>query len=120
MTWKKIFCGALAASMIFSASVFAAPADSANAKLAKIETDTYGNEQSGALLDRISRLEKHFNGQNMSGNMNARIEAIYNALYDNDSEPGILAKLNTLEWNINHEVQSGGIDARLTALENTI
>ena len=120
MSWKKIFCGALAATMIFSASVFAAPEDSANAKLAKIETDTYGIEQSGAILDRISRLEKNYNGQNMNGNMNARIDAIYNALYENASEPGILAKINALEWNVNHEVQSGGVDTRLTTLENMI
>ena len=120
MGWKKIFCGALAASMIFSASVFAASEDSANAKLAKIEIDTYGTEQSGALLDRISRLEKSYNGQNMTGNMNARIDAIYDVLYENNSEPGILAKINALEWNVCHEVQSGGIDKRLAALENSI
>ena len=120
MGWKKIFCGALAASMIFSASVFAASEDSANAKLAKIEIDTYGTEQSGALLDRISRLEKSYNGQNMTGNMNARIDAIYDVLYENNSEPGILAKINALEWNVSHEVQSGGIDKRLAAIENSI
>ena len=120
MSWKKIFCGALAASMIFSASVFAAPEDSANAKLAKIETDTYGMEQSGPLLDRISRLEKNYSGQNMNGNMNARIDAIYSALYENENEPGILAKINALEWNVNHEVQSGGVDVRLASLESMI
>ena len=120
MNWKKIFCGAVAASMIFSASVFAAPEDSANAKLAKIEIDTYGIEQSGALLDRISRLEKSYSGQNMNGNMNARIDAIYNTLYENHSEPGILAKINALEWNISREVQSGGVDKRLMSLESTI
>ncbi|MBR0261665.1 MAG: hypothetical protein IJQ85_07710 [Selenomonadaceae bacterium] len=120
MSWKKIFCGALAASMIFSASVLAAPEDSANAKLAKIETDTYGTEQSGALLDRISRLEKSYSGQNMTGNMNARIDAIYNVLYENETNPGILAKVNALEWNIDHEVQKGGIDRRLEVLENKI
>ena len=120
MSLKKIFCGAVAASMIFSASVFAAPADSANAKLVKIETDTYGTEQSGALLDRISRLEKSYNGQNLSGNMNARIDAIYDVLYKNETSSGILAKINALEWNVDHEVQKGGLDSRLTVLENKI
>lgn len=120
MSWKKILCGALAASMIFSASLLCAAQESANAKLARIEIDTYGTEQSGALLDRISRLEKSYSGQNMNGNMNARIEAIYDTLYDNSAEPGVLAKVNVLEWNINHEVAGGGIDLRLTALENHI
>lgn len=122
MNWKKMFCGALAASMIFSASIFcnAASDESASDKLARIETDTYGTEQSGAILDRISRLEKSYNGQNTTGNMNARIDAIYDTVYENDTEPGVLAKINALEWNINHEVASGGVEKRLAALENTI
>ena len=75
MSWKKILGGVLAASMIFSASTFCSAAEeSANAKLVRIEIDTYGAEQSGALLDRIATLEKSYSGQNMSGNMNARIE----------------------------------------------
>lgn len=107
--------------MIFSASTFCFAADdSANAKLAKIEIDTYGAEQSGAILDRISQLEKSYSGRNMTGNMNARIEAIYDTLYDNSAEPGILAKVNVLEWNLNHKVALGGIDTRLVALENQI
>ena len=70
MSWKKFFCGAVAASMIFSASTFCLAADnSANAKLAKIEIDTYGAEQTGAILDRISQLEKSYSGRNMTGNL---------------------------------------------------
>lgn len=119
MSLKKFFCGALTAAMIFSAPLFcsAAADESASAKIAQIECDTYGIEQSGALLDRISRLEKDYSGQNMAGNMNARIDAIYNELYNNSTAPGILAKLNALEWNANHEVGGGGVDSRLDALE---
>ena len=122
MNWKKIFCGAATASIIFSASIFCpvSAEESANAKLTRIETDTYGAEQSGAILDRISRLEKSYSGQNMNGNMNARIEAIYDILYDNSADVGILAKINLLEWNVNHQVASGGIETRLAALENQI
>ena len=121
MSWKKFLSGVLAASIIFSASTFCSAAEeSANAKLVRIEIDTYGAEQSGALLDRISALEKSYSGRNMSGNMNARIEAIYDILYDNSAEPAILAKINALEWNVNHEVAGGGIDIRLAALENQI
>lgn len=109
------------AAMIFSSSIFCSAAtESANAKLARIEIDTYGSEQRGALLDRISVLEKSYSGRNMAGNMNARIEAIYDILYDNSGGPGILAKINSLEWNVNHEVASGGVDSRLAALENQI
>ena len=122
MCLKKILCGVLAAAMIFSASTLctAAADDSANAKLARIETDTYGIEQSGAILDRISRLEKSYSGQNTQGNMNARIDAIYKILYDNSAGPCVLAKINALEWNINHEVRSDGVEKRLAALETAI
>lgn len=119
MSWKK-FLAVLVALMAVTFSASAASDESANAKLIKIETDTYGIEQNGALLDRISRLEKDFSGRNMSGNMNARIEAIYDILYDNDAGPSILAKINALEWNTNHEIAGGGINARLSALESQI
>lgn len=120
MRVKKIFC-ALATVMILLASTICSAADeSANAKLAKIEIDTYGMEQSGALLDRISRLEKDFSGRNMTGNMNARLEAIIDILYNNETGPGILAKINALEWNAGHEVKSGGINERISALEREI
>ena len=121
MNLKKIVCSTVAATMIFSVPFAAdAAADSANERLAQIEIDTYGGEQSGAILDRLNRLEDAFSGNNMRGNMNARIEAIYDIIYDNGAEPGILAKINALEWNVNHEVSSDGIDKRLTNLENSI
>ncbi len=119
MSWKKILA-LLVVLMAVTLSAEAAVDQSANAKLARIEIDTYGFEQSGALLDRISRLEKDFSGQNMAGNMNARIEAIYDTLYDNAAGPGLLAKINALEWNVNHQVEGGGIDSRITTLETTI
>lgn len=121
MSRIKIFYGVIAAAMIFFTSLCsAATDDSANAKLARIEIDTYGAEQPGALLDRISRLEKSYSGRNMTGNMNSRIDAIYNTLYDNSAGPCVLAKVNALEWNISHEVRSDGIDKRLEILEMSI
>lgn len=121
MSWKKFLSGTTVAFIIFSASTFCSAAEeSANAKLARMEIDTYGSEQSGAILDRISALEQSFSGRNMIGNMNARIEAIYDILYENGAGASLLAKINALEWNVNHEVASGGIDIRLFALENQI
>ena len=115
---RKIFLATLMILIFFAQIVFAE--ESANEKLLQIERDTYGNEQIGAILDRLNKLEKDFTGRNMQGNMNARIDAIYNILYNDTGEPSIIAKVNALEWNINHEVQVGGIDKRLSALENTI
>lgn len=115
---RKIFLATLVILMLSAQVIFAE--ESATAKLLQIETDTYGGEKIGSILDRLNKLEKDFTGRNMQGNMNARIDAIYNILYNDTGEPSIIAKVNALEWNINHEVQSGGIDKRISALENTI
>lgn len=120
MRIKKFFCVLAAVMILLASTICSAAEESANAKLARIEIDTYGMEQNGALLDRISRLEKDFSGKNMTGNMNARLEAIADILYNNDTSPGILAKINALEWNANHEVRSGGINTRITELEREI
>lgn len=117
---KKIFYAVLAAFIIFILPTKTFAEVSATEKLTQIEIDTYGTEQTGALLNRIAKLEKDFNGKNMRGNMNARIDALYNSLYENTGEPGTIAKLNALEWNVNHEVNSGGISERLSALEENL
>ncbi|MCR5833480.1 MAG: hypothetical protein K6G55_02335 [Selenomonadaceae bacterium] len=106
--------------MTFTFTVSAAADESANAKLARIEIDTYGSEQVGALLDRISRLEKDYKGANTTGNMNARIDGISDILYSNVNAPGVLAKVNALEWNTNRQVSGGGINSRIAMLETNI
>ena len=116
----KFFCVIFCLAFIFSSTKTFAAEESATEKLLKIEKDTYGGEQIGAILDRLNKIEKDFSGKNMQGNMNARIDAIYNILYNDTGEPSIIAKVNALEWNINHEVKSGGIDKRLSEVENSI
>lgn len=116
--YKKIFF-ALLTAIIFSTNITFA-ASSANELLARIERDTYGYEQEGALLPRINRLEKDYSGRNLQEDMNARIEALNTILYDNSATPGILAKVNAMEWNIAHEVKTGGIAERITNLEETM
>lgn len=116
----NFFCVVLTALLIFSATEISFADNSANGKIIQIEQDTYGTEQTGAILSRITKLEKDYTGKNMQGNMNARIDAVYNILYENTGEASIIAKVNALEWNMNHEVQSGGIDNRIFMLEETI
>ncbi len=117
---KKFFCAMSVATIIFFQSPIIFAEESANEKLIQIEQDTYGTEQIGAILTRISKLEKDYTGKNMQGNMNARIDAIYNLLYENTGEASVIAKVNALEWNISHEVKSGGIDNRIFLLEDSI
>ena len=120
MNRKRFFVAAMTAVSIFSMPLATYAENSATEKLIQIEEDTYGAEQVGAILNRISKIEKDYSGKNMQGNMNARIDAAYDNLYSNFGEPSIISKVNALEWNVNREVQSGGIDKRLAALENEI
>lgn len=118
MKYKIFFCAVLAIIFAMSSVTFAA--SSANELLARIERDTYGVEQVGALLPRINKLEKDYSGRNLQEDMNTRIEALYTIIYDNSATPGIMAKVNALEWNIAHEVKSGGIKERIADLEETL
>lgn len=117
----KKFLLTVAALIIFCVPLICSAAgDSATSKLVQMEQDTYGAEQTGAILDRITRLEKKYSGRNMQGNMNTRIDAIYDILYKNVGAPGILAKINAVEWNAYHEVSDKNIISRIENLENEI
>ena len=71
-------------------------------RLQLIEQDTYGTEQTGALMDRINQLEKDYNGTHRDGSMTARVDALYAELYENDGRPSLMADMNAVEWNIGH------------------
>lgn len=111
--------------IIFALIIFFVPltvfaADSATEKLIQMEQDTYGSEQRGAILDRISRLEQDYSGKNMRGNMNVRIDSVYEILYGNIGTPSVLAKINAIEWNAYNEVSGKSVQKRLAELEREI
>ena len=56
---KKIISMLLTVALLVSTMGMAAAAtpETVQAKLALIETDTYGSEQTGAVMDRLSKLE---------------------------------------------------------------
>ena len=93
----KFFFAALMFAIIFSMSGVTSAAGSANELIVKIERDTYGVEQEGALLPRINQLEKDYSGKNLQEDMNTRIEALYSILYDNSAAPSIISKINAME-----------------------
>ena len=115
---KKILFTALI-FFLMQVSVSAAEI-SANEKLVQMEIETYGGEQTGAILGRINRLEKDYSGANMQGNMNVRINSLYEILYGNAGAPSLMAKINAIEWNAYHEVTAESIIKRLDKLENEI
>ena len=98
----------------------AATPETVQAKLAAVEKDTYGTEQTGALLDRINKLEKDYNGSHKTGSMMARVDALYDEVYTNGSRPSMLAQLNAIEWNIDHEVSMKSVEKRVADMEMTI
>ena len=89
-------------------------------KLALIEQDTYGKEQTGALIDRINRLERDYDGAHRAGSLTARIDAIYKELYTNSTTPSVLMNLNAIEWNIGHETSMGAVQERISEMEMSL
>ena len=116
---KKIISMLLTVVLLATTMGMAAAAtpETVQAKLALIETDTYGSEQTGAVMDRLSKLEKDYDGKHRSGSLMARVDAIYAELYKNDSGPSLLARLNAIEWNIDHEVSMKPVESRLSDME---
>lgn len=96
------------------------PPNAVQSKLALIEQDTYGREQTGALIDRINRLERDYDGKHRSGSLMARIDALYEEIYTNSASPSVLMDLNAIEWNINHETSMRSVQERVGALETSL
>ena len=101
----------------FGTALAAEPPNAVQSKLALIEQDTYGQEQTGALIDRINRLERDYDGKHRSGSLMARIDAIYDEVYTNSTTPSVLMNLNAIEWNINHETSLRPVQERVSEME---
>lgn len=116
---KKIISSFLIGSMLSANLVFAAP-ENIEETLSGMETDTYGIAQHGAVMERIERLEREYNGHLSSGSMGERVDKLYGKLYKNEKEPSVEALTNAIEWNIKREVTTDPILTRLSALEMKI
>lgn len=119
MIFRKVMSLLLTAVLFVSSMTMAAAAapDTVQGKLSMIEKDTYGTEQTGAVLERINKLETAYNGSHMAGSMMARVDAIYDQLYSNGAAPSLLAQVNAVEWNIYREVSMTPVDQRIANLE---
>ena len=102
-------------------TAFAAePPNAVQSKLALIEQDTYGKEQTGALIDRINRLERDYDGKHRSGSLMARIDALYEEIYTTGTVPSVLMDLNAIEWNISHETSMRSVQERIGEMEMSL
>ena len=122
MKFRKVCAIFLSAILLVSSMGMASAAtpETVQAKLSAMEKDTYGTEQTGALLDRINKLEKDYDGTHRTGSMMARVDALYSEIYTNGSKPSVLAELNAIEWNIDHEVSMKSVEKRVADMEMTI
>ncbi|BAL82012.1 hypothetical protein SELR_03040 [Selenomonas ruminantium subsp. lactilytica TAM6421] len=122
MKFRKVCVAFLSALMITTSTgmAVAATPETVQAKLAVMEKDTYGTEQTGAILDRINKLEKDYDGAHRSGSMMARVDALYDEVYKNNGQPSVLAQLNAIEWNIDHEASMNSVEKRVADMEMTI
>ena len=122
MKFRKLFSAMLSAVFLISSMGMAAAStpETVQDKLAAVEKDTYGVEQTGALVERINKLEKDYDGTHRSGSMMARVNAIYDEVYTNSTKPSTLADLNAIEWNIDHQVSMNSVEKRIADMEMSI
>ena len=117
--WRKFVSLMVCLALVVTTTGFALAAtpETVQDKLALIERDTYGSEQTGALLERLNKIEKDYDGKNNTGSLMARIDALYAEMYENTAGPSVLARMNAIEWNINHEVSQKSVQERLADME---
>ncbi|SHI28875.1 hypothetical protein SAMN02745671_00033 [Anaerovibrio lipolyticus DSM 3074] len=116
---KKLFSIFLSGVFLVSSLGTAAAEvpNTANGKLGSVETVTYGQEQTGAIVERIKKLEKDYECSNTSGGMMNRINNLYDTTFDNSSSPSLITQLNALEWTISHKVSADPIQKRISDME---
>ena len=120
----KRFFSVLLSALLLCTTMGTALADVPNTaedKLAAIETTLYGEAKTGALLDRINRLERDYgvSTETASGMMD-RINVLYDTTYDNSASPSMITQMNALEWAISHSVSMDSMQNRVTAMENNV
>ena len=122
MQGKKFLSVLLSAVFLISTmgSAVAATPETVQAKLEMVESDTYGQPQTGSIMERINKLEKDYDGKHRTGSMMARTNAIYSSLYENAGAPALLAELNGIEWTIRHEVSAEPVETRVTDMETEV
>ena len=120
--WKKAMSAFVSLTFLVStmSPAVAATPETVQAKLEQCEDDTYGQPQTGAIMERINKLEKDYDGKHRTGSMMARTNAIYNSMYVNGATPSILAELNGIEWTIRHEVSATPVQQRVTDMETEL
>ena len=91
-------------------------------KLNMMDKTLYGSEQTGALLERVQKVEKDVNGQISKEAIIPRVDALYEAVFHStESAPSLLLKVNAVEWALQHQVNGTvPVKSRIEDLERTV
>ncbi|AIF53743.1 hypothetical protein [Pelosinus sp. UFO1] len=90
-------------------------------KVAAVEKFFYGAEMTGALVERMSKLEKDVMGKESKDALLNRADTLYSYCHDNFVDaPSFFIKLNAVEWSLTHTVTAGPAKARIENLEHVL
>ena len=90
-------------------------------KVTLVEKFFEGTEQTGPLVERISKLEKDLWGKEDKGSLVARVDKLYAYCHQNsESAPSFLIKMNAVEWTLTRTVTVQPVKLRIENLERTL
>ncbi len=90
-------------------------------KVGVVEKFFYGQEQTGALLERVNKLELEVAGVTENQALTSKVEHLYNHTKDNSlTAPSFMLKLNAVEWALTHSIGHSPAKSRLEQLEQSI
>lgn len=100
------------------AAMNAAPEMTLLGKTAVVEKTVYGSEQTGALVERIGKVEKDLFGTNAQEALAGKLDRLYSYCKDNKpGAPSLITKFNTIEWSLLHSISNDPVNTRLDSLE---
>lgn len=103
-------------------SVYAAGEPPVVARISSVERALYGVEQTGAILERVTKLETEIYGlETEGGAILDRVDRLHEEVLGNaNGQASFLTKINAIEWLFKNEVTSVPIKARVEGLETKL
>lgn len=90
-------------------------------KAAHVEKVIYGGEQTGSLLERVTKLEKEVYGTETQEALIAKVDRIYSYTKDNSgTAPSLITRVNAIEWTLTHSQTQDNIKARIDGIEKLL
>lgn len=90
-------------------------------KVGAVEKFFYGQEQTGALIERVNKMDLEVYGATGAQALTTKVDQLYNYVKDNStSAPSFLLKLNAVEWALTHSITHSPAKNRLEQIEQSI